>query len=83
MIKLIEPPKERFSWSKEILKLSEEGEQFKARKQYAGSIAPVISRDIRLKAPDREYSIDTTTEPEFIIITLEKTHNEDLKETAY
>jgi hypothetical protein len=70
-ITLIEPPKERFSWSKEILKL-DEGSKFKARKQYAGSIAPVISRDIRLKAPDREYSIDTTSDPEFIIIERDK-----------
>lgn len=66
-IKLIEPPKERFSWAKEILKL-QEGEKFKAEKSFARSIAPVISRDIKLRAPKREYSIDTTTEPEFIII---------------
>lgn len=66
-IKIVEPPKERFSWAKELLKL-EDGKKFKARKTYAGSIAPVISRDMRLKAPDRSYKIDTTSDEEFVII---------------
>ncbi|TDQ12802.1 hypothetical protein [Pedobacter metabolipauper] len=82
MIKLIEPPKERFSWANEILKMKE-GDKVKARKQFAGSIAPVISRDIKLKAPDREYSIDTKSEPNYIIIEFKKAENEDLKETTH
>lgn len=70
-IKIVEPPKVRFSWAKEILDL-EATEKFKAKKEFARSIAPVISRDIKLRAPDREYKIDTTTDPDFIIIERNK-----------
>lgn len=66
-IRLIEPPKEKFSWTREILVLNVD-EQFKAKKKYAKTISPRISREVKLEAPERVFETDTKSEPEFIII---------------
>jgi hypothetical protein len=66
-IRLVKPPKEKFSWTKEILLLEPE-EKFKAPAEYAKTIAPLLSRDVKLKAPDREHETDTVSEPDYVII---------------
>jgi hypothetical protein len=66
-IKLVEPPKEKFSWTKVILSLNV-GEKFKAKEKYAKTIAPRISREIKLADPERVYETDNKTEPKYLIV---------------
>lgn len=66
-IKLIEPPKEKFSWAGEMEALRVD-EAFRTHKKFAKTVSPVISRDMKLKFSEREYTTDTKSEKGFIII---------------
>lgn len=66
-IKLVEPPKEKFSWITEVLALGV-GEKFKAKEKYAKTITPIISRDVKYREPEREFTTDRKSEPKFLIV---------------
>lgn len=66
-IRIIQPPAKKFSWANEILGVKEK-EVVKTPKQYARTIAPIISRDVKLKAPDREFETDNNSDPDYTII---------------
>jgi hypothetical protein len=66
-IRIVEPPEEKFSWVNEIVGL-EVGEKFKTPKKYRKTVAPIISRDVKVKDPDGEFETDTKSETEYLII---------------
>lgn len=66
-MRLIEPPKEKFSWANEILAVLV-GEKIKIPKEFAKTVTPIISRDVKLKDPTREFETDGKSEPEYLII---------------
>lgn len=70
-MKVILPPKTKFSWTNEILSVRV-GERIKVPKEFAKTVTPIISRDIKLKAPEREFETDGKSEPAFLIIERKK-----------
>jgi hypothetical protein len=66
-LRLVEPPKDKFSWTKEILALNT-GEGFKAKKKYAKTISPRISREVKLEDPNRVFETDSKSDPKYIIV---------------
>jgi len=67
-IKVIRPPKEKFSWTKEILKTEIKGEPMRIEDQHAKTVVPILSRDIKIKCPEFKYYTDSVSEPGYLLI---------------
>jgi len=59
-IKIIEAPKEKFTWIGPLEKLEEVNVPIYFWYKDRGKVAPLISKDMRLKYPDREYETEKT-----------------------
>ncbi|RZK77495.1 MAG: hypothetical protein EOO85_08690 [Pedobacter sp.] len=70
-IRLVEPPKERFSWVKEFVK-TDVGEKFKYPEEFKKTVSPIKSRDVKIQMPGAEFEQDETSEQGFVIITRTK-----------
>lgn len=57
----------KVSWATLIAKLEKE-ETFKVSANKRKTIAPIISREIKLKYPDREYKTDIKSSPGILIV---------------
>lgn len=66
-IRIVAPPEDKFSWVKELLK-TPVGEKFKSPKKFKSSLASIASRDVKISEPTAEFSLDTKSEPKFIIV---------------
>lgn len=66
-IKVVRAPEEKFSWTKEILKLKV-GESFPAEISDTAIIRQRISVQVKLKEPERTFETDTTTEPGYLTV---------------
>ncbi|WPU91850.1 hypothetical protein SNE25_21260 [Mucilaginibacter sabulilitoris] len=65
--RLIDPPQEKFVWSNEILAIKK-GEEVVIKKKYSKTVTPIISKDVRLKDPDRKFETDSKSDPDHLII---------------
>jgi hypothetical protein len=70
-IRLVEPPKEKFSWVKEFVK-TDVGEKFKYRAELRSTVSPIKSRDVKFQMPGAEFEEDTVTEQGFVIVERKK-----------
>lgn len=66
--KVVRAPKEKFSWTKEISKLKVDGEPLRVDISDRGKIAPLLSREIKVKHPNRVYKTDSVTEPGVLLV---------------
>jgi len=66
--KVVRAPKEKFSWSAEILKIELNGEPLRVDISDAKKIYPLISRELKLKAPEMTFKTDSVTEPGFLLV---------------
>jgi hypothetical protein len=55
MVKVIEAPKEKFTWIGPLKKLKVKDGSIYFWYADRGKVSPLISKDIRVKFPDREY----------------------------
>lgn len=67
-IRIVEPPKDKFSWVKELLK-TPKGEMFKSPARFKKSLASIASRDVKITEPTAEFSIDYKSDPKYVIVT--------------
>ena len=70
-IRLVEPPKEKFSWVKVFLS-TPVGESFKYPKEYRKTVSPIKSRDVRVQMPNAEFEQDEKSEKGYVVITRTK-----------
>lgn len=70
-IRLVEPPKKKFSWVQEFIGTSV-GEKFKYPLAYKKTVSPIKSRDVKVQMPDAEFEQDENSESGFVIITRTK-----------
>ena len=70
-IRLVEPPKERFSWVKEFEK-TKVGEKFEYPEEHYKTVAPIKSRDVKLKMPNAIFEDDASVRPGYIRVTRKK-----------
>lgn len=66
--KIVRKPKKKFQWSAELAKVEVAGAPLRALPEDRASIAPVLSREMKIKYPDRVYRTDTKTEPGFLLV---------------
>jgi hypothetical protein len=66
-LRIIQPPEKEFSWTAEILK-TPIGMEAKINKKYTKTVKPIISRDIKVKAPTAKFETDSTSDPKYFII---------------
>lgn len=67
-LKVVRPPKKKFSWVEELGKLEANGEPLRALPEDRPAIAPLLSREMKLKYPGRAYKTDMKTEPGFFLV---------------
>ena len=67
-LKVIKPPKEKWSWSAEILKAEIGGGPLRFAAEDAKRIYPLLSRDIKIKCPDAVFKTDIVSEPGFLLL---------------
>lgn len=66
--KVVRAPKQKFSWTKEISKLKVGGEPLRVDISDRTKIAPLLSREIKVKYPNRVYKTDSVTEPGVLLV---------------
>lgn len=66
-IRIVEPPKDKFTWVKELLK-TPVGEKFKSPKKFKKSLSSIASRDVKIPEPSAEFTIDSKSDPKYIIV---------------
>ena len=66
-IRLVEPPKESFSWVKEFLK-TEVGDKFKYPKEFKKTVSSIKSRDVKIQMPDAIFEEDSKPEKGFVVV---------------
>lgn len=66
--KVVKAPKKKFSWTAEVLAIEVGGEPLRIEIDDRKKVAPLLSREIKLKAPDRVFETDTVTEPGYCLI---------------
>ena len=67
-IRLVEPPKEKFSWVKEFI-ATEVGEKFKYPEEFKKTVSPIKSRDVKIQMPGAQFEEDQKSEEGFVIVT--------------
>lgn len=68
-IRVVRPPKVRFSWVAEILKLEVGGDPLIVEAVNAKRVRPLLSREIKVKAPERVHTTDAESLPGYLIVT--------------
>jgi len=66
-LKIVTPPQTKFVWLDELSEV-ENGSFLRTMPEYRTAIAPVISREMKIKFPDRRYRTDLKTEPGFLLV---------------
>lgn len=65
---VVRAPKEKFSWTAEISKLKKNGKPLRVDVLDRSKIAPLLSREIKLKYPNRVFTTDSVTEPGVLLV---------------
>lgn len=65
---VVRAPKTKFSWTAEISKLIVDGPPLRVDVADRTKIAPLLSREIKVKYPFRVYTTDSVTEPGILLV---------------
>lgn len=67
--KVVKAPKEKFSWTKEILKVEVNGEPLRVEAADAKTIYERLSREVKIKCPKGVFKTDAVSEPGYLLVT--------------
>lgn len=66
-IRIIEPPKEKFSWVNGISSIKH-GESVYIPKEFSSSVCSIISREMKWRFPERKYTTDQSSNDKYMIV---------------